>query len=86
MQSLDSEISAVIVAAGGAISFEKFMKLALYAPSGFYSTEVRAGRRGDFITSPEVGPLFGAVVANAVDEQWRQLGRPKEFELVEVGA
>ncbi|MFM7879652.1 MAG: class I SAM-dependent methyltransferase, partial [Acidimicrobiaceae bacterium] len=63
MQSLDSEISAAIVAAGGAISFEKFMELALYAPAGFYSTEVRAGRRGDFITSPEVGPLFGAVVA-----------------------
>ncbi|MEY3440777.1 MAG: hypothetical protein RLZZ62_1474, partial [Actinomycetota bacterium] len=86
MQSLDSEISAAIVAAGGAISFEKFMELALYAPAGFYSTEVRAGRRGDFITSPEVGPLFGAVVANAVDAQWRQLGRPKKFELVEVGA
>ena len=86
MQSLDSEISAAIVAAGGAISFEKFMELALYAPAGFYSTEVRAGRRGDFITSPEVGPLFGAVVANAVDAQWRQLGRPMKFELVEVGA
>ncbi|MFZ9210298.1 MAG: SAM-dependent methyltransferase [Ilumatobacteraceae bacterium] len=86
MQSLDSEISAAIVAAGGAISFEKFMELALYAPAGFYSTEVRAGRRGDFITSPEVGPLFGAVVAKSVDAQWRQLGRPKKFELVEVGA
>ena len=86
MQSLDNEISAAIVAAGGAISFEKFMELALYAPAGFYSTEVRAGRRGDFITSPEVGPLFGAVVANAVDAQWRKLGRPEKFELVEVGA
>ncbi len=86
MQSSDKEISAAIVAAGGAISFEKFMELALYAPAGFYSTEVRAGRRGDFITSPEVGPLFGAVVAKAVDAQWRQLDRPEKFEIVEVGA
>ncbi|NBY44691.1 MAG: hypothetical protein EBQ64_01700 [Acidimicrobiia bacterium] len=86
MQSLDREISAAIVAAGGAISFEKFMELALYAPTGFYSTQGRAGRRGDFITSPEVGPLFGAVVANAVDAKWRQLDRPEKFELVEVGA
>jgi SAM-dependent MidA family methyltransferase len=86
VQSLDKEISAAIVAAGGAISFENFMELALYAPAGFYSTEVRAGRRGDFITSPEVGPLFGAVVAKVVDANWRKLNRPKKFELVEVGA
>ena len=86
MQSSDSEISAAIVAAGGAISFEKFMELALYSPTGFYSTEGRAGRRGDFITSPEVGPLFGAVVAKAIDAQWQKLGCPKKFDLVEVGA
>ena len=84
--SSDSDISAAIVAAGGAISFEKFMELALYSPTGFYATEGRAGRRGDFITSPEVGPLFGAVIGKAVDAQWRQLGSPKNFELVEVGA
>ena len=86
MQSSDREISAAIVAAGGAISFENFMELALYSPTGFYSTEGRAGRRGDFITSAEVGPLFGAVIAKAVDAQWRQLDRPEKFDLVEVGA
>ncbi len=86
MQSSDSEISAAIVAAGGAISFEKFMELALYSPTGFYLTEGRAGRRGDFITSPEVGPLFGTVIAKAADTQWRKLGCPEKFDLVEVGA
>ncbi len=86
MQSFDRHISAAIDAAGGAISFEKFMELALYAPQGFYSTEVRAGRRGDFITSPEVGPLFGEVVAKAIDAKWRELGSPKRFDVVEVGA
>lgn len=86
MQSLGREISAAIFAAGGAISFEKYMELALYSPTGFYTTLGRAGRRGDFITSPEVGPLFGSVVARAIDDQWRQLGCPNKFELVEVGA
>jgi len=86
VQSSAKEISAAIVAAGGAVSFEKFMELALYSPNGFYSTDGRAGRRGDFITSPEVGPLFGSVVSNAIDAQWKALGSPTEFTLVEVGA
>lgn len=45
-----------------------------------------AGRRGDFLTSPEVGPLFGTVVARWIHHQWRQLGEPSDFTIVEVGA
>ena len=38
------------------------MEAALYGPEGFYEREGGgAGRRGDFLTAPEVGPLFGAV-------------------------
>jgi len=44
----------------------------------------RAGR--DFVTSPEVGPLFGAVVANALDSWWEELGSPDPFVVVEAGA
>jgi SAM-dependent MidA family methyltransferase len=51
-----------------AVGFDVFMEGALYGPSGFYATGRGAGRRGgDFITSPEVGPLFGAVIANALE-------------------
>jgi len=85
VQSLVDEISAAIDAAGGAISFEDFMARALYSPNGFYSTSGRAGRRGDFITSPEVGPLFGCVVARAIDTEWQRVGRPKKFTVLEVG-
>ena len=50
------------------MNFAEVMEQALYDPeSGFYATSGVAGRRGDFITSPEVGPLFGAVVARALD-------------------
>lgn len=69
-----------------AVPFSEFMAEALYGPSGFYTTGGRAGRRGDFITSPEVGPLFGAVVARFLDTEWRQLGRPNPFTVVDAGA
>ncbi|MTA94022.1 MAG: class I SAM-dependent methyltransferase, partial [Actinobacteria bacterium] len=62
------------------------MNIALYGESGFYATTGRAGRRGDFITSAEVGPLFGAVLARAVDNVWNTLGQPDNFHIVEVGA
>lgn len=62
------------------------MAIALYGESGFYSTTGRAGRRGDFITSPEVGPLFGEVITRAIDDVWKRLGSPDDFTIVEVGA
>ena len=40
---------------------------------------------GDFLTSPEVGPLFGAVLAGALDRWWDELGRPDPFTVVEGG-
>lgn len=70
------------------LRFDEYQRLCLYHPEhGYYSRGGRAGRRGaDFITSPEVGALFGAVLANVVDSVWRGLGRPVRFDLVEVGA
>jgi SAM-dependent MidA family methyltransferase len=84
--SAADSITAAIVAAGGAISFEQYMGLALYGEGGFYQGGGKAGRRGDFITSPEVGPLFAAVVARYLDECWNEMGCPSSFDVVEVGA
>ena len=87
MPSAADEISAAIAAAGGAIPFSEYMQLALYGQGGFYTTGGRAGRRGgDFITSPEVGPLFGAVIARYLDNCWNEMGSPSSFDVVEVGA
>jgi SAM-dependent MidA family methyltransferase len=59
----------------------------LYGDAGFYTTTGQAGRRGgDFITSPEVGPLFGTVIARYLDECWQKLGSPAKFDVVECGA
>ena len=69
-----------------AVPFDRFMDAALYGPTGFYTSGGRAGRRGDFITSPEVGPLFGAVVARFLDTEWERIGRPDRFTVVDAGA
>ncbi len=68
-------------------NFGEVMEEALYGPAGFYEREGGgAGRRGDFLTAPEVGPLFGAVLARAVDAWWDEAGRPDGFTVFDVGA
>ncbi|MBI4933270.1 MAG: SAM-dependent methyltransferase [Actinobacteria bacterium] len=62
------------------------MSVALYGAAGFYTSGGQAGRRGDFITSPEVGPLFGAVIARWVEAEFVRQGRPDDFTITEVGA
>ncbi len=72
----------------GPIGFDRFLEVALYgAGVGFYETGGAAGRsRGDFLTSPEVGPLFGAVLARALDTWWDEAGRPDPWTVVDAGA
>ena len=71
----------------GAITFSDFIEICLYDPEyGFYTKNGAPGRRGDFLTSPEVGPLFGSLLANWLDEVWSKLGKPKDFVVIEVGA
>jgi SAM-dependent MidA family methyltransferase len=77
----------LIAEAGGAVRFDRFMHECLYGGDGFYTSgRGQAGRRGDFITSPEIGPLFGTVIARALDSWWSEVGRPENFRVVEVGA
>ncbi len=72
----------------GPLPFSAVMEAALYDPDhGFFGSGTGSpGRRGDFLTSPEVGPLFGAVLARALDTWWEELGRPDPFVVVDAGA
>jgi NADH dehydrogenase [ubiquinone] 1 alpha subcomplex assembly factor 7 len=72
----------------GPLPLDRVLDRALYDPEGgFYETGGRAGgREGDFLTSPEVGGLFGAVVARFLDATWRGLGSPDPYVVVEAGA
>jgi SAM-dependent MidA family methyltransferase len=86
MNQLEQRVAAA-VRRRGPVPFAEVMELALYDPEhGFYASGGAAGRRGDFITSPEVGPLFGAVMARALDTWWQDAGRPDPFVVVEAGA
>jgi SAM-dependent MidA family methyltransferase len=84
--SASDEVHAAIAAAGGEIRFDEYMRIALYGEHGFYTAGGQAGRRGDFITSPEVGPLFGVVLARWIEAHWQSLGEPDDFVVVECGA
>ena len=72
----------------GPMPFARFMDLALYDPDGGYyrSADARPGRGGDFLTAPELHPIFGEMVARAVSEVWDALGRPDAFLVREYGA
>jgi len=75
------------ITARGPMLASEWIEAALYDPSdGFYMTGGRAGRGGDFLTAPEVGPLFGAVISRAVDLWWAEAGSPERFPVYEVGA
>lgn len=72
----------------GPITFARFMERALYEPRlGYYSTsDDRATRAGDFLTAPELHPIFGWALARQIAEMSARLGSPPEFVLREFGA
>ncbi|MBI3946413.1 MAG: SAM-dependent methyltransferase [Armatimonadetes bacterium] len=72
---------------GGPIPFAEFMRLALYhREHGYYaSPDLKMGREGDFLTSPETHPAFGALVCRRLQRIWEALGAPGRFEVVEGG-
>jgi SAM-dependent MidA family methyltransferase len=78
------------MAAGGILSFARFMELALYCPVyGYYETKKdNPGRRGDFYTNVSVGELFGQLLAFQFAE-WLETevrSQKSEVRIVEAGA
>lgn len=80
-KSIREEISAK-----GAITFARFMELALYGPGGYYTSGSPISASGDYFTAPSAHPLFGASFAVQLQEMWQALGSPNEFTVVEEGA
>jgi SAM-dependent MidA family methyltransferase len=80
-----AHLAEQIAAAGGYLSFERFMDLALYAPGlGYYSVGTeKLGMGGDFTTAPEVSSLFGRCVARQCAEVLRAFSAPC---ILEIGA
>ena len=64
-ESLQEKIRLAIIKNGGSISFEQYMQMALYEPGlGYYSAgSSKFGEQGDFVTAPEISPLFSRCIA-----------------------
>lgn len=75
--------------AHGPISFADYMAIALYDEvSGFFMQPHRgpgSGEVSDFVTSPEMSPMFGAMLARHAGQLWEAMGRPVRFDVVEAG-
>jgi len=64
-ESLQEKIRLAIKENGGSINFERYMQMALYEPGlGYYSAgSSKFGEQGDFVTAPEISPLFSRCLA-----------------------
>jgi SAM-dependent MidA family methyltransferase len=68
------------------ITFAEYMDACLYHPEHGYYTKADQSERRDYVTSVDVSPLFGRLLARQFHEMWIVLGRPQPFALVEAGA
>ena len=83
---LQELIARRIAAAGGWLPFDEFMRLALYAPGlGYYARGARTfglgpGDGSDFVTAPELSPLFGRALAAQVAQAFDETGASEVWE------
>jgi len=79
-------ICAEIERAGGWLPFSDYMRLALYAPGlGYYAGgAAKFGAAGDFVTAPEISPLFGHCIAATAAAVLAELGG--QGDVLEIGA
>ncbi|QYZ65401.1 MAG: hypothetical protein OI74_01580 [Gammaproteobacteria bacterium (ex Lamellibrachia satsuma)] len=75
-EQLERRIRDEMEQTGGAIPFDRFMELALYAPGlGYYVAGSRKfGEAGDFITAPEISPLFARCLARSAQQLLAEIG------------
>jgi SAM-dependent MidA family methyltransferase len=82
------ELLAAEIRRNGPIPFRRFMDAALYHPAhGYYRrTPDPFGRHGDFFTAEQIQPVFGILMAAQIRRLYHQMGEPRDFTVVELGA
>ncbi len=81
-ESLQEKIRLAIINNGGSISFEQYMQMALYEPGlGYYSAgSSKFGEQGDFVTAPEISPLFSRCIARQCQQVLSKISSSSIFE------
>ncbi len=68
------------------IAVDEFVEKVLYHPdNGYYTKKIPFGRQGDFVTAPTISNLFSEIVTIWLISCWEKLGKPKNFNFVELG-
>jgi len=83
---LQTIIAESVQASNGFLSFEAFMRMALYEPKlGYYESEHVFGKAGDFVTGADLGPWLAMGFADLMVWGWQELGQPEQWVLLEQG-
>ncbi len=65
---------------------DKFFRNVLYDKKfGYYSAQMPFGKSGDFITAPKISNIFSEIIAIWIVSSWKTFGKPKNFNIVELG-
>ena len=68
------------------LSTDKFFRNVLYDKKfGYYTSQIPFGQSGDFITSPKISNIFSEIIAIWIVSSWETFGKPKNFNIVELG-
>ncbi len=87
-ESLQEKIRLAIMDNDGSISFEQYMQMALYEPGlGYYSAgSCKFGEQGDFVTAPEISPLFSRCIARQCQQVLSEFSSAKiSSSILELG-
>ncbi|MEX1250693.1 MAG: SAM-dependent methyltransferase [Hyphomonas sp.] len=73
-----------LIETGGPIPLSTYMQIALHDPQdGYYAARPGIGR--DFTTAPETSQVFGELIGLWLVHEWKAMGAPETFQLVEIG-
>ena len=68
------------------LPIDEFFNNVLYDEKiGYYNSKSPFGKKGDFITSPKISNIFSEMIAIWIISTWETFGKPKNFNIVELG-
>ena len=68
------------------LPIDSFFKNVLYDKKfGYYTSRIPFGKTGDFVTAPKISNIFSEIIAIWIVTCWELFGKPKSFNIVELG-